>query len=337
MKYAKSLAAGAVWFIITGCNNDQTIRTYDEFEIAVNSLESEERYEEAIGLTHRTRKQLPEHEFTFIKELEYLNGKTGRYKENLDLWKEGHERGYFFLLNTRLPRFEPYLQFPQFDSLAATDARLRAEALKTSKTIYSTRLPDDYHEDSCYPLLILLHGGGSSLEKAQERWRLLNVMKAGYIVVFLQSYLHYDSESFGWRSGDTRAREDVSRIYRDLVSELAVDTSRIILGGTSAGGTMAFDLAFRKIIPVEGVIGFCPGRPAGLEMRDLSGSRVRVYMLGGETDFYLDRQKELAALFDDAGIPYIHTVVPGMGHEFPDHYQRFMSAALEYISGNGDR
>ena len=80
---------------------------------------------------------------------------------------------------------------------------------------------------------------------------------------------------------------------------------------------MVFDLAFNNILSVQGIIGFCPGKPRNFDVNIINNKDIKLYMLGGETDFYLERQKQMAELFEQAGIAYIHDIIPGMGHAFP--------------------
>ncbi len=311
---------------------DSTRDTFHEFLREVNHLEEQKNYTAAIELSRSVWPLFPDNRFELIKELEFLYEKTGQYENNLSLWEEGHAGGYFFLLNRRMKKYEPYLHFSVFDNLVSRDSLLRETALKESKSIYQIANPESIPSSGRLPLLIILHGGGSSLEKAMQRWRLFPVLKSKLLVVFIQSYLHYDSQSFGWRSGDDRIHREIRAIFSEIAGKFPVDTSRVLLGGTSAGGTMALDLAFRNIIPVSGIIAFCPGRPREFNPDSISNKKIQIFMLGGENDYYLPRQKELAQLFRQAGIQYIHQIVPGMGHEFPSSYVQVLTEALNWFN-----
>lgn len=306
--------------------------SYSDFIFEINKLEQDEQYSEAKKRVVSNMEIYAEQRFEMIKELEYLNNKLECYEENLTLWKEAHSEGYFFLLNARMPKYEPYLQFPLFDSLVTKDAELREEALAKSNTIYEINEPDNYQSHHEYPLIFIFHGGGRNLEKAKDSWRLPREILSDYLVVYLQSYLHYDSGTFGWRSGDTKAHNDVKRILSEIMQNYRVDTSRIFLFGISAGGTMAFDVALAKTIPVTGLLTFCPGMPRDLKESDLNGCDVRIYMLGGEGDFYLDKQNELAKMFTEADIKYKQVIVAGMGHDFPSDLEARLIEGLSFIS-----
>jgi len=313
------------------CQNYE-ILTYDDFERTVNNLEQEEKYIESIELTKNVLQLFPDKRFELIKELEFLNKKTERYQDNLVLWKEGHSNGFFFLLNKQMKQYEPYLSFVEFDSLVINDIKLRSQALEKSKSIYEVFLPNNYSTNTQYPLLLILHGGGSNIDKAKQRWKIDDKIESQFIVVFLQSYRHYDSKTFGWRSLDSRAHQELKGIYNEVVENYLVDKSRILIGGTSAGGTMAIELALNQIIPATGVIGFCPGKPQELIINNDRKKDIKIFMLGGELDYYLQKQKELAEIFTNEQINFKHIIVTGMEHEFPSDYEMVIKDALLYIN-----
>lgn len=323
------------FFLINSIASDiwqREITTFDKFKKIINELEREGKYSEAIDLIEKIWNRFPERRFDLIKEREYLNDKTFQYEKNLDLWEDGHKLGYFFLLNNRMSRFKKYVRFSRFDSLIHRDSVLRKTALETSQTIYSMVEPVDYDPEKTYPLLIILHGGGSNLEMARKRWRLIPELKGGYLILFIQSYRYYDSKTFGWKSSDLRAYREIRTCFNEIVNKYAVDTTKVLIGGTSAGGTMAFDLAFNDVIPVRGIIAFCPGYNPSIEISKSKNKSLKVYMLGGEQDYYLLRQKELAQIFDQAGIKYKHEIIPEMGHGFPNNYKKVLMEALLFLS-----
>ena len=51
-------------------------------------------------------------------------------------------------------------------------------------------------------------------------------------------------------------------------------------------------------------------------------------MLGGETDYYLPKQKQLVELFEETGVHYTYKIIPGMGHEFPEEYEQIVKTYI---------
>lgn len=309
--------------------------SYDEYYEEVNRLEGQKLYDQALKLVESVKDQFPDRQFEISQEFVYLYTKTEQYEKCLDVWEDGHRRGYFYLINTRMPRYAPFLEFERFTAIAEGDAKLREEALAKSRTSYEVVTPADYSTENKYPLLIVLHGGGSSIERARKNWKSVRLQQ-DYILAYVQSYLHYDYKTFGWRSYDPRAREDLKNCYDEILKEYAVDTSAVIIGGVSAGGTAAFDIAFNQILPVRGLIGVCTGKPQEFDSTRVEAAKkfgLKVIILSGENDHYLPRQEEMIEVFDAVGLSYKFDIVAGMGHAYPDDFSNRLDSALEFVTG----
>jgi len=308
--------------------------SYDRFYDAVLKLEEQENYDSALVLVEKKWLRYPEQEFELMKELEYLYRKTEQFEKSLDLFELGHEKGYFFLLHPNLPKCAPYVGFERFNDIVKTDTELRAAAIDSAQTIYEIVVPDNYDITKTYPLFIILHGGGSSLEKAKERWIIPDEIKDKYILTYLQSYIYYDSNTFGWRSYDERAREDIARIYDEITSEFPIDTSAVYIGGMSAGGTAAMDFAINQIIPIKGVFGVCPGIPQEFDAESLeraNKSGLKIMIVAGENDHYRPKQEEMVKVFEQQNIPYTYIIIPEMGHDIPDDLSERWLEAVQFF------
>jgi predicted esterase len=266
-----------------------------------------------------------------MKEMIYLNEKTGQHQKNLEIWEKGHQKGYFFLLSPRIPKYEPYLEYAKFDELVSRDEFLRSDAFKESQTIYEVVLPEKYDATRKYPLLIIFHGGGSNLNRSRNSWEIVPPLNADFITIYLQSYRCMDSNTYGWLSADERAHQELKGCFDELIKQYPVDLSSIYLSGISAGATMALDVAFSGTLPVRGVIAFCPGMPRNMTIESIVTTQPKVYMLAGENDFYRPKQQELIDLFQKTGIDYTYNIIPGMGHEFPGDYEHILQESLKYV------
>ena len=308
---------------------------YPDFYQQVQELEMEGNFEKALEVLRANGNAFPEKYFTLLKEEIYIQEKLQKHEDNLALFKEGHQKGYFFFLHPSLPAFEPYRHLEGFDSLSAIDLKLRDEALTRSEMIYRVVSPQGHSRKATHPVLFIFHGGGSRMEKVMDHWHSPTLDKV-FIRVYIQSCLHYDSESYGWRSGDERAIRDVTDIYEHVLADQPVDTSELYLAGISAGGTFAIDLALRQPFPIKGYITFCPGIPkilsTGVAATLLEkGSSVKGIFIGGEDDYYLPRQKQMAQIFDGLQLDYKHEVVPGMAHQYPVNESDWIEYALQYL------
>ena len=332
VKYVVLIIAGLCTSVLSV--QEMKIDTYDDLQKADAKLKDNKQYSEALNLIENEKEKFPDKEFELSAELADLCLKTEQYEKCYKVWENGHQKGFFFLIDPRFEQYKPIAENERFKNYAAADKALREKALEKSKTKYELFLPDDYDENRKYPLFFILHGGGRNIESAKNDWKRTAPLNTDYIMVYLQSYLHYDHSTFGWRSSDERAFNDVKNILDEIKAEYKVDTSKIIIGGVSAGGVAAIDLAIHEIIPVKGVIGFCPGRPKAFDADKaeiLKKNGVKFFFVSGENDFYLERQKQMAAVFDKIKIAYQLKIIPGMGHSFPDEYPAHLKIALHFL------
>ena len=272
--------------------------------------------------------------FAWSKERIAGHEEQGQFHENLALFQEGHRKGYFYFLHPALPALKPYLDLPGFSELMEADRILYDSALEASNTLYSIKLPEDFRQDGSYPLMLIFHGGNSKLQRLEKHWNQ-KYLDSTCIKAYLQSYRHFDSFSFTWRSGDPRSDIELQQIYGEILDKYPVDTSRILLAGISAGANYATGMALRGILPAHGIIAFCPGLPQvfrqACEPASLHTS-FRMYILGGEHDFYLEQQQELMAHLDRLRIPYAYVQVKGMGHQYPEDEGKYLLDGLRFIT-----
>ncbi len=304
---------------------------FQDFYQQILQWEDQGNYVRALDFLHTLRGDYPDKYFLLLKEEIYIQEKLTMFSKNMALFKEGHDRGYFFFIHPGIRAFAPYKELEGFDALSATDLKLREEANAVSELLYKVVIPDNFSRKSHFPVCMFFHGGGSNLQKVREHWHS-PTLDAECIKVYVQSYLHYDSETFGWRSGDERAFREIAELYQHLREQYSIDTASLIVAGISAGGTFAIDLALRQIIPVTGFMVICPGIPTILgegSSFDLPG--VRGYMLGGEKDHYLSRQKKMAEIFDREGLSCRHEILEGMGHQYPPEESRWIEEALYFV------
>ncbi|MEE4258159.1 MAG: hypothetical protein V2I62_00230 [Bacteroidales bacterium] len=301
--------------------------------IKVNQYENDNNFKAARDLIIYNKKFYHENSFELLKELIYINEKLSRYDDNLGLFIKGNQLGYFFLLHPALPKYKPYLQMDGFNELARSDAELRAKAIGQSTTLYALEIPKKYKSNNYYPVIFIFHGGGSNLQKVMNHWSS-KVLNKNFIKVFLQSYRYYDSDTFGWKSGDERADSDILKIYKEVSKSYRIDSTRIYVAGISAGATYAIDMAFRKVIPVAGIIAFCPGLPEDLVAESLEEDKLRhlkAYIVSGENDYYLGKQRQMTEIFDSIGFQYKQVIIDEMGHQYPKHENFYIDQGIKYI------
>ena len=172
---------------------------------------------------------------------------------------------------------------------------LRQEAIKESETIYEVITPQNYNSLKKYPLLIVLHGGGSTIEKEKKYWHSKR-LRNEFILVFIQSYLYLDMTSYSWGISDERARTDLKKCYNEIKEQYYVDTNKIIIAGISSGGYTAMDISINNIFPTNGFFVICPDVMANdfniesIRRAKLSG--IKGVIISGENDYTLKNKKQ---------------------------------------------
>lgn len=328
----KSLSVLLVSSALLITNAFSQVSVLDSVNQSIDSLCNIGKCREAIMQLNALMECNDEYWFSLSKKLIAINESVEDFESNLHIFKEAHKRGYFYFIHKQIPRFAPYLNLPGFDSISTNDLLLREKANDLSTTIFEVQLPNNCNLSNRYPLIFILHGGGKSLAEVKNHWNS-NSLSSGFIKVYLQSYRHFDSNSFGWGSLDERLDNDIRRIYQEIIGEYNVDTSMILFGGISAGATAAIDLSLRKVIPAKGFIAYCPDIPSFLNKSPelLTNNNIRGYINSGEKDRFINKQYRLTSLFDSLGVDYKFVVEPSRGHEYPRNENFAIIEGLRFI------
>ena len=307
--------------------------SWDQFRDSLHALKQDSMYAMAREYLTANRESFKDEWFKLSKEEIFLNEKLGMPEANLDIFREAHDRGYFYLIHPELPKYRVYTDLPGFPEISDTDLKLREAANADSRMLWDIVTPVNFDERRKYPVILLFHGGGSNLERVKKHWNNTQ-LKEQFIRIYVQNYLHYDSETFGWRSGDEQAFQKLQFLFAAFLENFRLEEPELYLAGMSAGGTFAIDAAVRQILPVSAFITFCPGIPGILgseHHHEIQATDVRGFMLGGEQDYYLERQKQMMHVFREKGIECHHEIIQDMGHAYPKDEQRWIDEALKKL------
>ncbi len=130
---------------------------------------------------------------------------------------------------------------------------------------YIVHLPEGFSSDQSYPLVLALHGGHQSAEKAAKhfQWRD-KADEEGFVVVFPDGLNDHWNDARGTTKSSEDNVDDVGFIS-DLIDELvltsSVNSSKVFVTGGSNGGFMTYRLACElseKITAVAPVIATMP-------------------------------------------------------------------------------
>ena len=317
--------------LICSCFHKLPEISYQEYIQTVNQLEKSNKYDEARELSYHAINKFPDNEFDIMKEIIYINGKTGNYDDNINLWKHGHEKGYFFFIHPSLSRYKPYLEMEEFEEIAARDIAMRDSANNESECAYMI-ITEDPLDDKERPLILIFHGGGSGISKAIRNWFLPERMMYEYEIAFVQSYRHNDFNTYGWGLGDSVIYKGVKKIFNDICKERNIDAEHVYGMGISAGAGAVIDIAANRIIDLKGIYAICPAMSNEyLNQYADKLKNISIAVLCGENDAMIERQREMFDILKNKGINAMFIVVKAMGHEFPENQEEHLNDALNFI------
>ncbi len=302
-----------------------------EMRVKIEGLVRQGQLSQAIMLLEQALGMFPDFKYTIVNELAKLYTATHQLDKCLDLWESGHRSGLFFGLEPGTPPFRPFAGNERFDDLVAEDRLLRDKTNEDSVSVYEVITPAGYDPAKKYPLCVAFHGGNSSKQNLKSQWNSPKLASA-YIVLFIQSYFHLSSETFGWRKLDPRARKEIAAIVRTVTETYGIDTGKVVLGGISAGAMTAIDLTINNIVPSKGFICLCPVTPQEFDLelvRQAAENGISGVFISGDKDFALPKAKEMAAVMEEGNLPLDFTIIPGLGHTYPPDLSQRLDDALK--------
>ena len=104
----------------------------DPIASKVASFSMEGKYEEAIKVLVEA-KDVPGYQWDAKKIYEsmiYLYDKTKQYEKNLEVWRDGHNKGIIFNMDITKPHFIPYLDLEGFSEILDKDNEMKNEVKK---------------------------------------------------------------------------------------------------------------------------------------------------------------------------------------------------------------
>ena len=268
-------------------------------------------------------------------ELSFHYAGMGEYQRCLDILGKGHEEGLFYLLRTDSRIFPPYLNelktLDGFESFLSKNKELKEKANEQTMVEYMVQLPSNYSEKKKYPMLLLMHGGIGTISALQHNYDI-DKLRNEFIVVYTQgdNLLGSYSRSYNY----TNWKNEIYAVYHQIVSNYAVDTSEVLLGGPSAGGYRTLIAGLEDIIPTKGLILSFPVYPRDSDSAlfvEAAKKGIRVSLICGENDWAIKQQKKLGYILDQHDISNRFVVLPDEGHGFPENWSHYLDTSIEYI------
>ena len=258
-----------------------------------------------------------------------------QYNKCFEVLKKGQDEGLFYYLGTEERIFPSYRKeiekLDEYESFRIKNEELKEAANKTGNTEFMIQLPENYKPNNNYPLMLIMHGGIGNIPDLQYYYQSEKLSKE-FIVAYTHGARFFGSYSRAYDPENWQT--NIKSIYQQIISNFAVDTTRVILAGPSAGGYRSISLGLNNEIPAKGLLLSFPVNPGVWDSTLFINSAKRglkVATLCGENDWAIQMQKKLGYWFDQYGIKNRFVVFPEEGHGFPKNWNYHLNTSLEYL------
>lgn len=190
-------------------------------------------------------------------------------------------------------------------------------------------VPEGLVKDQPAPVIVVLHGFGSTAEDVAGAWKAA-ADQAGAVLVAPRAVTPAGA-GFEWGAVD-QAEYLVLRAIDAAAKQHKLDDKRVILSGFSQGGLMAYAIGVRNPAKFAGLIPVAANWQAGYAPAPKSAAGFpRIFAMVGSKDPVLDANRQAAGEFEKAGVKIKLNVYDGVGHAFPSNRDEELRKALDFI------
>lgn len=310
---------------------------YWQMESKINTLYNQNKYQEALNILEKASESLPSDEFEKYKfNIMLLRADfccdEKRYQECLDIMEYLINQGY--ACDNDIFEILPDKDDIRYMKLKNKNDIYLAEAKEKAKFKYVVHIPEDYSQERQYPLFLALHGDPGNIDEFSEYWKPDELLKNGFIVVYVQSSQLLIHDGYGWTENFLVSRKDIKECYNLVSQKYSVDDKRVIIGGFSGGAMAALDIAMANIIPVKGIIALGPDLTEAFtkENAKMAAERgVKCVLMEGEVLIPSPELNEMIKIFKEVGFSYKLYINKGIGHAVPEDLSYKLNQAIEFI------
>ena len=317
-------------------------KSFEQFMTGINELVLKNELDQAYSRLEQAKEKSEDkiHLYRIFDKMAELSARQKKYDRCKQILHEGLEKKFYFGLQRKMKRNEFYKPFKEnndkeFVQLIVQDNILKKELNEKNTLKYEILLPEKYNKSKNYPMIFIFHGGNCDIKIAKERWISAYLSKY-YIRVFLQSSNYGISMlQYIWPQKNEKMNSELKDIFQNIIQKYSPDKTNIITAGMSNGGMMAIQAAFSQIIPAKAFIGICPIIPRDIKEETVNDMRNKVQkaaIITGENDYALKRQQKMIEMFKNTNFPHQFTIIPGMGHEFPQDIDAYIPKLIGFIS-----
>lgn len=262
-----------------------------------------------------------------------LLGRLKKIDTALDIFSESLKAGMWWSESTlrRDPDLQPLQGSPEFERLVTISEKGHGAAQAVARPEMVVREP----ATGCaqpYPLLIVLHGQGGTVEDDLESWQ--RACSWGWLTAALQSAQLALPGAYTWDNWD-EAQEQVLNQFERLSTMCPVDRTKVVVGGFSQGAALAIRLVLNGLLLARGFLSVVPGVIDQEMLTEWAATKhdqpLRGYIVAGGEDPRYAFFKQTFEMLPQFGIPCQVENHPEMGHEFPPTFEKSLENALEYL------
>lgn len=169
---------------------------------------------------------------------------------------------------------------------------------------YWLKTPAHYKRGDRAPLVLCLHGTDEPAADALAFWSAMGLPQGAV-------WAAPQAVGRGWSDADLAHLRET---WADLTKRVTFDRARVLLAGFSAGGAMAFHLAYREEFPASALVTLGNYMPPGVTAAEvLKRKHVPVFYGVGTEDINHERMRAGVALLREQGV-HVTLVRPPIGH-----------------------
>lgn len=298
-------------------------------------LYNQKHYREALDLLEREWERFPQPGLMYHWKM-CLSARAGGPAAAIQAFREALDHGNWY--SEQLVREDEDLQslqgVPEYEELVALSLKRYATAVASAKPELLVMPPPEMTTSSPMPVLIGLHGNSQNARLAADNWS--DLQKRGWLLALPQSSQPLTSDAYNWDDFEKGA-DEVQKLCSRLTDEYNIDPERILLGGFSAGGGLAIQLAISGALKARGFI------VVGPYLRDVEkltpyletarANQVKGYIIMGqkEPEEAQELMRRTAGFLQDHGIVYELEPHPDLGHAFPPDFGASIDKALAVL------
>ncbi|HLZ60796.1 MAG TPA: PHB depolymerase family esterase [Ktedonosporobacter sp.] len=308
--------------------------TFMDVQKAFWRLYGEEDYVRALEVVKGAQSQFPDDWLLYDWRL-CMEARLNDTDGALRTLREVLDRGYW--IDPVVLRDDEDLQslrgLAEYEQLLSECQGRLDEARKTIKPAMVVLQPERKTEQPA-PLVIALHGNTGNARTHSQEWQPL--VARGWMVAAPHSTQLVAPGAAAWNDY-AQGTQEVQAHYAALIEQYAIDPERVIVGGFSAGGGLAVQLAVSGAIKARGFVVVGPYLSdfemltPFLETARANGVRGYIVMGLQERPQGQELMRKIADLLNTHGIQCRVEERPDLGHVIPADFDVSLTKALEFI------